>query len=322
MQEDIQDPRPKLLSNIDFSKCRVEFSNYPIVLMCGGELAEPANHLTESPLFTSLRDAICRSGVTFRTFKPEDIKSWYADGIFKNLMIFEEELASICTLVVIVLESAGSLVELGAFSQLPYLSQKIVAVKSSKFIKPSFISHGILRYIKENNETSVRTYDWDINNPKSITSDIINDVISDITEEVDKLIKTKSLNNKTELLKKEESAHIVVLICEIVKYFKALKETEILEFLHKIEIPIKKEELKRKLFLLEEFELIKKVENSDAIFYIRSEDEYNRLRLSFKNEQYLDADRIQMQCMDFYRNDLKNHRKRIRVISQVEQGAE
>jgi len=314
MLEDLQDPRDVLLSNIDITKTRVEFSVEPIVLLFGGFVNLPKAKPDDlDPPVTSLRDAIHRSNPSYEIFRPEEITSWQADSVFNNLMEFESDLTSICTLVVIILESAGSLVELGAFSQLQDLKKKIIVVRSSDFKDDiSFINHGILRYISEGHESSVKSYPWNIDKPELITDEIVKDVIFDIQEELSKL-------KKTEVVKLNKSSHVIVLICEIVSYFKAVKETEILNYLQLIDVKLSKGELKSKLFLLEHFQLINKEEYSDSVFYIRSNNDYHRLRLSFKDGAYPDVLRIQTECLAFYSEDNK-HRNRIRVIKQAERG--
>jgi hypothetical protein len=313
MQESFQDPRPVLLSNIDFAKSRIVLSDTPIVLLCGGEVKIKNRTDDPDPPLASLRDAICRTNTVYETFRPEEITSWQADGVFKNLMTFETDLASICTLVVIVLESAGSLAELGAFSQLPDLSNKIIAIRSSTFKNDSsFINLGILRYIAENHRSGVKSYPWDILNPNTITRELIDDVVSDIKEELGTL-------RKSEVMRIEKSSHVVILICEMINFFTALKEHEIHDYLSTLDIKVSKERLRSKLFLLEKFEIIKREEYSDATFYMRGQEPYHKLRLALKSGDHPDILRIQMECIDFYNKDLK-HRNRTRAIAQARRG--
>lgn len=315
MSEDLQDPRLTLLSNIDFDKCRVEFSDTPIVLLCGGFVPPPKAHPNlPDPDIKSLRDAICRNYPPYEIFRPEEITSWQTDGIFKDLMTFETDLASICTLVVIILESEGSLVELGAFSQLPELSKKIIAIKSTDFNHDnSFINLGILRYIKVHNKKAVKIYPWTINKPQTITQETVNDVISDIQEYLKQL-------DSSNVLETTKLSHGIVLICEIINYFVLLKESEILKFLLDFfYIKIGSEELKRKLFLLEEFKIIKKVEYSDATFFMRTEEKYHKLRLSLKSEKTFDILRIREECRKYYSENQK-YKNWIRAIKFSEQG--
>jgi hypothetical protein len=311
MQEDLHDPRGKLLSNVNFSKCRVEFSKSPIVLLCGGKLPEPKAHPDDpDPPIKSLRHAICNSNLltSYEIFRPEEITSW--ETKFKDLMSFEKDLAAICSLVVIILESEGSLVELGAFSQLKDLSQKIIAIKSAKFDDEiSFINLGVLRYIKERHKTSVKSFPWLKDEPQNISTQVVSDVIEEIGSEIDKL-------NKTENFELSKESHRIVLICEIIKHFVALKKTEIKKYLDDIDIIITDEELNGKLFLLEKFKLIKKLRYSDSAFYERTDENYHRIRLSLTTDKQFDSVRFNMQCLEYYRQD-KSHKNRIRAIDNA-----
>ena len=302
------------MSSLDISTCRIEFSDAPIVLLCGGKV-NSKNHADDpTPPVASLRHAIVDSHTSFEVFRPEEITGWQSDGVFKDLMSFERELASICSLVVIILESEGALVELGAFSQLAELSDKIIAICTSKHVtKKSFINLGILRFISEKKRTSVKSYPWEEKNPSSITAEVINDATSDIKEELSKL-------PKSQVFKSDQNSHIIVIICELLRLFVALKESEILEYLTHFSTPISRDNLRGKLFLLLEFRLIKTQNYSDALFYMRSNETYHKLRLSLKEKaEVTDILRIEFQCLEFYKSNEK-HRNRLRAIALAGQG--
>lgn len=313
MEKAFQDPRPALLSAIDIEVCKVELSDTPIVLLCGGPVLIKERPDDPIPAIASLRHAVTDAKTPYEIFRPEEITSWLSDGIFKNLLTLEADLASICSLVVIILESAGSLAELGAFSQLPDLSKKIIAIRSNAFRDvPSFINLGILRHLTENETSSVKNYPWDIKNPTNISDDVVNDIVLDIKEGLGRLTKSSKL-------KLTNSSHVVVLICEIIDLFSALKEYEILDYLVQIGVDITKEDLKRKLFLLKEFRLIKNEVYGDATFFIRSEEKYHRLRIAMKEGANKDALRINAECLEYYNAEPKQrHRKK--AIAQARQG--
>lgn len=324
MQADLQDPRPILLSSIDVDTSRVEFSDTPIVLLCGGPVKIKERPSDPDPPLASLRDAITRSFTPYEFFRPEEIVSWQSDAVFKNLLSFEADLASICSLVVIVLESAGALVELGAFSQLSDFNRKIIVVRSNDFINDiSFINLGILRHIEESHPSSIKSYPWKINDhpkvPPSISQEVVDDVISDIKDELGTL-------KQSEVLKTSRSPHVIVLMCEFIRLFTALKETEIFDYLISLGVEITRAELKRRLFLLQEFKLIETRTYGESTFYIRSSEKYHRLRLGFKkdpnhiNDKYQDALRIEMECIEYYNNDPKQ-RHRVRVIKEAKRGS-
>lgn len=312
MPETLQDPRPLLLAKLNLESTRVEFTSSHIVLLCGGKVKYKERDSDPEPPILSLRHAITHANPEFETFRPEDITDWHTDGIFKNLMSFEEDLAGICSLVAIILESAGAIAELGAFSQQPELSSKIIAIKSRDFESTkyvnSFINLGILRFIKEGSDSAVRNYPWTIDRPASILGETVNDVIADIKDELDRL--PKSL-----VFKKSLNAHVVVAICEIVNLFTALKEVEIIDYLSYFDIHIGREELRRKLFLLEKFFLIKKETYSDSTFYMSGKYKYHKLRLSLKDSGHHDAVRTHTECLAYYKNNQKQ-RNRFRAIQQ------
>ena len=82
---------------------------------------------------------------------------------------------------------------------------------------------------------------------------------------------------------------------------------------------ITKEELKRKLFLLKEFRLIKNEDYGDASFFLRSNEKYHRLRLALREGSNKDALRIKMECLEYYNAEPKQ-RNRKRAIAQALQG--
>lgn len=315
MLEDSQDPRLSLLLSLDLPTCRVEFSDAPIVLLCGGKVKIKLAADDPDPPLESLRHAITNFQTNFEIFRPEEITSWHSDGIFKDLISFELELTSICSLVVIILESEGALVELGAFSQLPELSNKIVAICPEKYInEDSFINLGILRYIKAIQNEYVKSYPWEPMEPVNIETEVIEDVTSDIQDSLDEL-------PKSQVFKVEQNSHVNILICEFLRLFSALKESEIFDYLVSCGINITKDRLKGKLFLLVQFRLIKKQIYSDALFYLRGDEPYHNFRISLKpTSKPVDQLRIELQCLEYYKNSGKD-RNRIRAINLSAKGS-
>ena len=308
MSTDDQDPRDFFLEGLDLSSCRVEFSEKPIVLLCGGQVRFKEHPDHDDPPILSLSHAIANATTSFEVFRPEEIDNWHSDAMFKDLVSFEKELASVCGMIVIVLESAGALVELGAFSQLPQLSDKLIAIISTNFSDDiSFINLGVLRFIQKSKSASVKSYPWCLIDKNSITANLVDDVIADIQQELNNL-------PKTQIFRITEDSHIIVAICEILKIFIALKEGEIFEYLSVLKIVLDRERLRGQLFLLQKFHLVKTAKYSDATFYMRTTENYHRLRLSAKNGlPPIDAVRVTLQCREFYAKNAKQ-RNRLRAI--------
>lgn len=302
----MEDPRKVVLENILPRKCRITNTKSPVVLLCGGPVPAIKTLTDDSdPIITSLRHAIHTQFTKYELFLPEEITTWNDDSIFNNLVDFETELAAICSLVVIILESPGSIAELGTFSQLHDLKEKLLVIKSSYFnkdeLKNSFINLGILRYLKESNENSVKIFSWDINNPRCIDKDTIHDVVSGIQ------VNLSSINN-TEILNNEHISHATTVVCDLIRLFVALKQAEIIKYAKYLEFPIETKTLKRKLFLLERFNFIKPFEYDGAKYYCSINDGYNKLRLAFDQNKHIDSTMIPAQCLSYYKHIKDRHR--------------
>ncbi|QHD08047.1 retron St85 family effector protein [Pseudomonas sp. R76] len=311
------DPRQKILAEIKLETSKIFYSRKPIVLLCGGFVPEKLHPDALDPPVKSLRDAITRRVINLVNppyiFRPEEIKSWQDDGVFRNLMDFESDLASICSLVAIVVESEGSIAELGAFSQLPDLRKKLIVIVAEDLSQDkSFINLGILRYIKEEHETSVKVYPWQIKYPLEILPDLVNDVIEDIQIELEGLKKTQAFNIQNDV-------HLMTLIYELIKIFVALKESELLESLKNFGREVHRDALRRRLFLLEQFGLIEKISYSDSIFFASRDDTFHRLRLATRTDGAVDFLRSRIECLEHYKES-SSERNRNRAIHKAKLG--
>jgi hypothetical protein len=305
-----EDPRSAFISSLDLSSCRVEFLQSPIVLVCGGPVPLKTHAEADDPPTASLRHALSKTIPKFDIFRPEEIQDWHGDAIFKDLVSFELALASICSLIVIILESAGSMAELGAFSQLPELADKSITICSDNFSDDtSFINFGILRFLAERNSSRVKSYPWDTSSPMRITDELVSDVISDIDIELEKLPSSSTF-------RRDQDAHCMVAISELLRLFTALKENEIHDYLGQMGFPISTERLRGNLFLLRQFRIVQIQRYSDAVFYMTGSAPFHRLRLSSSDKsKAADALRIETLCLEFYRTDPKQ-KNRQRVISK------
>lgn len=73
-----------------------------------------------------------------------------------DLLSYEQFLASNSHVIVIICESAGSLVELGAFTNNEYTVDKVIAAVDKKLAKhKSFIMLGPIKYLKKRNKLNV-----------------------------------------------------------------------------------------------------------------------------------------------------------------------
>jgi hypothetical protein len=308
----LPDPRLAFLERINIQDTRIEFDGSHVVLLCGGKVPLKEHADADEPPIASLRHALKRQSESIEFFIPEEIDDWLHDGVFKDLMSFESELAAICSIVVIVLESAGAIAELGAFSQLKELSEKLIAIKSRDFDavhnNKSFINLGLLRFLDEAKGSSVRSYPWDVLRPADVDRVVVTDVLTDIAEELGQLPKSAILNPQL-------SAHIAVIIYQLVFTFSALGEKEIQDYLLVFGVSANRTDIRRKLFLLERFQILKREKYSDAEFYVLGRYGFHKLRLASKDGKKIDAFRTNAECLEFYKLDTRQ-RNRHRAIAR------
>jgi hypothetical protein len=310
------DPR-HILADVDLAESKIHFSKDPIVLLCGGYVPEKEHADADDPPVSSLRDALKRKALSMmkspQIFRPEEIKSWHEDGVYRNLMDFEADLASICSLIAIAVESEGSIAELGAFSQLPDFQKKLIVFVPEEYAgAKSFINLGILRHINEKHGSGVKVYPWSPRYPRDIPDDVVTDVMDDIVEELEGLKKTQNLSL-------DNNIHIIVIIYELVRLFVALKESEIVEAIKGLGKEIHRDDVRRKIFLLQEFDFIKKISYSDSVFYACYKDSFHTLRFALKAGGMVDALRLRMECVDYYKAT-QSERNRNRAIDRAKLG--
>ncbi|WP_152529086.1 retron St85 family effector protein [Stutzerimonas azotifigens] len=118
----VEDKRIEHLQRINLDSSRVDLSS-PIVFLCGGEVD------ARNPYGSSVRDGVLShlgsQRPSWSLILAEHFKDWVADSVYHDLVTFEDDLASISSLVVLILESPGALTELGLFARHDYLSKKL-----------------------------------------------------------------------------------------------------------------------------------------------------------------------------------------------------
>ncbi|MBO2553645.1 hypothetical protein I6M56_16490 [Shewanella algae] len=243
------DKRKAHLAQISLEKSRVDLSS-PIIFLCGG-LVDVKEVKT-----TSIRDAfldhIANIGCNTanQVTLAENFKDWIHDSVYKDLLDFESDIAHISSLIVIILESPGALAELGLFVRNQELNKKlIIFVNDEHYNAESFISLGPLRYLESIQDRNVCAYPWDLENIDESLKESLPEMHEDLLSMMNGMDKSEGFNIKND-------GHISFVLYEIIRVFKALKISEIETFINEVGITLKRDKLKRLLFLLQKFELI------------------------------------------------------------------
>ncbi len=305
------DPRIELLGNIKYENVQVD-SHPQIIFFCGGPVP---NDVISCPPFYSARHFMSHHlsfSSDLKIINAESIKEWNHYAIYPNLIDFELDLAKICKLIVLFVESPGSLVELGVFSAKYDIAKKLIVFIQDKFNnKDSFIEHGPVQYLNtlDDEPDRVYWYEWEFDSdsyliPQSIEVEKQN-ILEDIADKF-KRIKSDDISN-------DSLSWISLVICDLIYLFKAVIITELKDYLLNFSINLTNKQLNQYLFCLCKLELIIERKKSNVSYYLPCVDARRFLRLPLKSGK-LDSVRLGAKVTEFY---LKFDGKRSRVISKV-----
>lgn len=261
------DPRKEYLSRIQLSESNVNLT--PSIVFLFGGSTRSANTVR-----TYLRDHIRvnRPALASSLLMPEDFDDWLHDAVYPDLLTFEQDLAHTASLIVIALESPGSIAELGCFSVNASLKSKLMIILSERHHRqPSFIKQGPLRQVGED---SVYAYPYASDDIPGTFPEFVDEAVIGIEDRLDAQRKTVKFDPSL-------SGHQAFLIFEFISIFKALRITEIQNFLDFMQIDIPQQDLKRLLFLLEKLGLVTAKKRGNLYFYIPKKEQ---VRINFSNK--------------------------------------
>lgn len=274
-----------------------------IVFLCGG-----ASTKNQKSLRDKTRKLIEVGKIKFNRHFP--IKIFYPEDLvidmFNNtkdadLLSFEKFLADHSHIIVIICESPGALVELGAFTNNEYTKNKVIASIDKKRLKDkSFIMLGPIRYLKKHNRYNVVEY-------TSNTNKFVDDLIKKIRDK-----------HKKENMVVNVSINTIIgmyyLIQILLYYFKSLTWENLLRYVERISkeenIGMKKLDLvinaSLKL-LFNDKKIIKESKDTNIFVYELTQDGYKSVKKVIENctsREKCDRIRIKIMYCNFYKSSL------------------
>jgi hypothetical protein len=268
----------KLLKLVDFEKSEIRRENRAIFL-CGGELS------SEKPTTPSVREAILRHLPTRDTINGSQIilAERATDALpgsnFTNLLDLEEYISAIVDGVVLIVESAGSICELGAFVKTPEISEKLIVLISSAHNNvSSFIKLGALKYFSEtsNNDAEISPFHWDIVPEGVVVQDyVLVDLISELRESLDRV----RPRGKFRFENLGDRIFLTLSICQILR---GAKFPEIKLCYRELGLEVFEKEILRHLSVLEICNYIKQINHGRKIIYYVPLIDYLSLKIAFK----------------------------------------
>lgn len=263
--------------SLELSKFKVSFTP-PKIFVCGGEINNtavvPAS--VRQRIVNHLEDA--HKQIFQSCILAESFKDYFKEGAYADLLEFETDIANIASLIIVCLESAGSLVELGLFCMDKSLANKLLVIAPQHEVeaKDSFIYLGPIENLLRSDSSSVIIYPWaETNSQKYEHLELI---VGDILAKIEKSKKSTNFDEKN-------SGHIALLIYDIIQITTPIKLFEIELVLLALDIDIKQSHVSRLLYLLEKIGLVAFTTYSNVKYYYDTGDSQRRVRFGTRNDK-------------------------------------
>lgn len=242
----------------------------------------------------------------------ETFKDYFKENAYSDLFVFEEEIASISSLVIIFLESPGSLVELGMFCAKPDFYKKLVIVVPQEHIQTedSFIFLGPLQNIRKKEPTSIAVYPWPDAGAAGYDVEHIEDLCEIVDQKISKMPNSLKFDNAC-------SGHMAFLVAEIIRICFPILIGEIQLAVEALEIDITLSQLNRHIYLLEKLKIVSSYSYSSGYkYYYPTSD--SLAWVAFGKARLFDVQKVRMSMHQAYAlDDDSQSKKRRNALKQI-----
>lgn len=291
------------LDSLDLSKTKVD--KFPSkIFLCGG----PPRESSERKGWASARHFIAEHlrinhpEISQHIVLAEVHADWRSGRHYKTLLGVEIDIVNLASAIIIFLESAGSIAELGAFSMLDNVKHRIhVFLQDAHSTNHSFINDGIIAHIDDAIPTTrVYTYDWKIEGELLADPDGFSEHITSI---VDNIRNALAQESKPIPLDFKDSGHQMLFLVQMIIVFSALKITECYEIMSKV-FQLSDDDVQSRVYALERLGMVKMAPYGGNVYYISLIEDDPCLLYSLKSQKLLDTDmymisfRVKMKTLD------------------------
>ncbi|TRD14609.1 retron St85 family effector protein [Palleronia caenipelagi] len=301
------DPRDDIAAKISLKNCRIR-SKPHYVFVCGGkvDVTSTANLSVRNMMMNS---TAAQEGVEF--VLAESYKDWF-DG-YDDLAEFENDIAGLASVVAVILESPGSLAELGLFYANEHIRTKLFAVLNRGFyIESSFIKHGILAPLETLDQRFVLPLDLNPDNADLIELREVEEIVHEVTSYLDTLPDSEAFTI-------DNHGHVLLLIFQIIHLFLALTFNEILTFLEKSGVTLSEKRLKAGLYILERFGLVGMEKRASQKFYFAKSNAPTRVEIrAQKGAPVIDLSAAKIKISQHYRKQSASTRREKNRVYVIE----
>ncbi len=282
--------------------------------MCGGPHVHKEGDTVPQSLRARLLIHLADKDVDLynQCVQAEDFKDYFKADAYGDLLAFEDDIALLSTLIIICLESPGSLVELGMFCNKEQARKRLLVIVPQHKVenRDSFIYLGPLMSLIKDDSSSVLIYPWP--DKAAIKYDHLDVIHDDIRSKLSKIDKSNQfdINN---------NAHLALLIYEITRVSYPIKLTEIELALLAIGIDVDQKTVVRLLYLLGVMKLVYVQEYSSTTFYYTKANEEKRINFGKgKDGTILDQPNIVIRLrQSFVLSTDESSKKRMNVLKLI-----
>lgn len=275
------------------------------IFLCGG----PTDVKSHVPI--SIRDAIYRELVKHpeiekRIKVAEHYKDWAHDSIYQDLVLFERHLAEISSVIVLSLESPGSIAELGLFSVISeFQSKLIIFVDTTHYQSQSFIKLGPINFLEKVHGNNAHCQQW----LKKAGENYIFDADAAVkiqSEMADAVLERANKLTKEHVYRRDSWFDDALLLCDFLNLCSALTLREIKKLFADFEIQKTETDLRQTLYLLEKVGLIAMQPKGDQRFFVaRDSRQFFQFHL---RDRYFDFLRFRNDLLrDYEKNDKRRY---------------
>lgn len=242
---------PELAERMDATTLRVHAPSM-ILLVCGGKIDVKA---AKPP---SLREAVSRmlNDEPFNKFfmlLAEHLEAFFPRGSYRDVLTFENDLAQIAHIVLLISESYGSVAELGAFVMVEEIAKRtLVVIDDQNYGDESYIKLGPLRFLEtEYGPQAVCVVHRDELKIPNIRNVADVDVVV-LRDRIGAAIKARTPSAKDpSKFDASRPGHVVKLAVGIIQHYGALTITEVQLHLDALGVPINENRLDELLLCAE-----------------------------------------------------------------------
>jgi hypothetical protein len=260
-----------LNSRLDRDSLRVRRPDH-VIFFCGGRMAPNA---TDRSAY-SLRDYVCRIrngavNIGTRFVLAETAQALYRDTSYRDLISFEEDIARIASVVLVISESAGSLAELGAFASEPIIRESLrIVINEAHEAEESFVRFGPIKRIQNINNDRIGVFPWRSKRNgqivKASAGAIYSDLVEYIKEKVEQIPDSYAYSN----LKETSIFYDIIWILNIFQAIPSEPLYEAVKIIHPNETD---QTIRNKIFCLRIAGWIDKFPYSNKIYYYNKQNE-------------------------------------------------